>query len=181
MSTLHSHTLFWNFSKLPTFVPPLFTWCIRATVLQNCHTWRVHVLFTYCSFMFCSRFVPVLQLCNRCCTFVTPGFVHVLFYCCKIVTVAKMSLLQNCHRPPRVCKLLSCCLSPFWGEILNICHFVTIGHLCHHWSPLSPLVTFVTIGHHWSPLVTIGHHWSPLVTFDHHWSPLVIHVLTIHH
>ena len=83
MFTLNTLTLFWNFSKLPTFVPPLFT------------------IVTPGVFTFCSSFAKLSQT-------------------------------------PRVCKLLSCCLSPFWGEILNICHFVTIGH-------------------HWSPLVTIGH------------------------
>ena len=130
MFTLNTLTLFWNFSKLPTFVPPLFTYCTRATVLQNCHTWLVHVLFTFCSSVatlqqvlhichtcFCSRFVRLVQNCH----------------CCKNVTVAKLP------QTPRVCELISCCLSPFWGEILNICHFVTIGHLRLSYTPLTKL------------------------------------------
>ena len=97
------------------------------------------------SFTICSRFVLVLQLCNRCCTIVTPVFVHVLFYCCKNVT-----LLQKCH----CCKIAT---DPPRVQI-DIMLFVSI---------LGGNFEYLPLCHHWSPLVTIGHHWSPLVTFGH--------------
>ena len=94
----------------------------------------VHVLFVHVLFTFCSSVATLQQVLHICHTWFCSRFVRLLqnCHCCKNVTVAKLP------QTPRVCELISCCLSPFWGEILNICHFVTIGH-------------------HWSPLVTIGH------------------------
>jgi len=123
--------------------PPLYHLCSPVALMQQCCKIVTPGVFTFCSRFVRSCFVHVLF---QCCNFAT-GVAHLshlvsftfcstvakMSHCCKNVTVAKLP------QTPRVCKLLSCCLSPFWGEILNICHFVTIGHLRLSYTPLTKL------------------------------------------